>query len=277
MTGRRSPSDLTRRHALKAGGLGITLAAITAACGDDRTGDDAPGRVGLAPPATDLPDYPVTDTLFLRTASSLEFTTVETYGLAIELGVVDAAIRPTIDRLVEDHQGLGDGFAALTEDAGGDAWTCANPWYVERVLSPILGAIAEWDDPVEASIDLADLAVSWESIVAASHQQFVSQVSERQLRPDFADAASLDARHAAWLAIEMRGAEAYIAPSLTGGDDARSARDGIPQYAITDRLGSLAPIEVVAGPPDANGVRRTFNLVTPAENSYVYDELTCVG
>ena len=77
------------------------------------------------------------------------------------------------------------------------------------------------------------------------------------------------------LAIEIGGAEAYIAPSLVGGEDVRNARGGIPQYAITDRFGSLAQIEVVAGPPDENGVRATFNLLTPAANSFVYNELSC--
>lgn len=39
-----------RRQALRIGGLSVSLAALVAACGDDRGGDTAPGRVGNADP-----------------------------------------------------------------------------------------------------------------------------------------------------------------------------------------------------------------------------------
>jgi hypothetical protein len=68
-----------RRDALRLGGLTVSVAALAAACGSGRTGDDAPGRVGFAPPITDPPDYQVDDAVLLRTASSLELTAVAVY------------------------------------------------------------------------------------------------------------------------------------------------------------------------------------------------------
>ena len=78
-----------RREAFKIGGLTVSLAALVAACGDDRTGDTAPGRVGNAPKVEALPDYAVNDVVLLRTASSVENTIVLIYESAQELGVFE--------------------------------------------------------------------------------------------------------------------------------------------------------------------------------------------
>ena len=57
----------------------------------------------------------------------------------------------------------------------------------------------------------------------------------------------------------------------------KSSRDGKPPSAVTGRFGSVAQAELTVGPPDENGVRESFLLQTPAENSFVYSELepTC--
>ena len=50
--------------------------------------------------------------------------------------------------------------------------------------------------------------------------------------------------------------------------------DGIPErYAIESRFGSVAQAELMIGAPNDVGVRQTFLLQPPAENSYVYNEL----
>jgi hypothetical protein len=132
----------TRRDAIKIGGLTVSLGALIAACGADRTGDDAPGRVGNAPVPTDLPDYPVDDAVLLRTASSLEYTAIAVYEAALGIdGAIPAAVVPVVERLIENHQMVADEMVALTESAGGTGWTCANPWLMERLVAPTVELI----------------------------------------------------------------------------------------------------------------------------------------
>ena len=88
-TASNGASRYGRRDALKIGGLTVSVAALVAACGNDRTGDESPGRVGYAPPITDPPDYPIDDAVLLRTASSLELTLVEVYETILGVGVLE--------------------------------------------------------------------------------------------------------------------------------------------------------------------------------------------
>ncbi len=129
-------SPRSRRDALKIGGLSVTLGALVAACGQDREGDDAPGRVGNAPVPTALPDYPVDDAVLLRTASSLEYTAIAVYETVLDLGILDADAVTLVERLIEDHGEVADVMDELTVAAGGEAWTCPNPWLMERVVEP---------------------------------------------------------------------------------------------------------------------------------------------
>ena len=57
---------------LQTGGLTVTLGALVAACGESAEGE--PGRVGYAPPATPLPTVELNNVVFLRTATSIEYT-----------------------------------------------------------------------------------------------------------------------------------------------------------------------------------------------------------
>ena len=52
--------------------------------------------------------------------------------------------------------------------------------------------------------------------------------------------------------------------------------EGAPvQFAIPSQFGQTGQIEIKAGPPDQNGVIVGYTLQTPAENSFVYNELSC--
>ncbi len=70
-----------RRQALRIGGLSVSLAALVAACGTDRSGDTAPGRVGNPHPILPPPDYAVNDVVLLRTASPVEPTSLAGYAV----------------------------------------------------------------------------------------------------------------------------------------------------------------------------------------------------
>lgn len=269
-----APRTATRRDALRLGGVTVSLAALVAACGDDREGDTSPGRVGYAPPATDLPDWAVDDAVLLRTATSLELTAVEVYQQALELDVLDDDVTTLFERLLENHEATAAEMQALTEGAGGDAWPCPNPWLMDRGVRPILEAIAASDDIPR---DVVNFAIGLENLATATHQSLTTQLSTSEQRTAVANAAAQEARHSAAIVITVRGAEGYINPNIATGEIDLDA-EGIPeQYAIPTTFGSLAQIELVVGAPDQNGVRPSFSLQTPAANSYVYNELepTC--
>jgi hypothetical protein len=266
---------IDRRHVFRIGGISVSLAALVAACGDDRTGDTSPGRVGYAPPITDPPDYSVDDAVLLRTASSLEYTILYVYEqLVAVVDGLDPAIQDLLARVKADHEDIVQTLADLTEEAGGEPWECTNPWMMDRVVEPALELIATSDDPTR---DAFNFAVALENLAASTHQVYAVELSEADLRIPSLEIATLESRQAAAMVIAARGPEGYISPAVIG-EGVPTDEAGIPeQYAITDRFGSVAQTEVTLGPPDENGVRESFTLQTPAENSYVYNELepTC--
>lgn len=264
-----------RREALKLGGLTVSIATIAAACGTNRTGDDAPGRVGFAPPIEKLEDYPIDDAVRLRTASSLELTAVAVYTAVLDTGLLDADLTTLVERLIEDHQMVADEMGQLTESVGGVAWACTNPWYMDRTVDPLLAAVVDSDNPLR---DIVNTAVVLENIAAATHQSLTVELEDAAAAAGTIAAATLESRHSAAIVAAARGAEGYVSPAIVAGTEVPTDPDGVPfQFAITSHFGSTGQIELVAGKPDENGVRRTFVVQTPSLNSWIYNELepTC--
>ena len=273
-TTNRDTTRYGRRDALKIGGLTVSVAAIVAACGSGRTGDESPGRVGYAPPITDPPDYPIDNAVLLRTASSLELTLVDFYEAVLDADALDAEQVIFVERLIVDHLGVAAEMGELTESVGGTAWECTNPWFMERLIDPLLAAIEGSDDPMR---DILNSANALESIAAATHQTLTLELTDEPASQATIAAATLESRQAAAIVSLSRGAEGYISPTIGGGGVPSDAQ-GIPfKFAITDRFGSTGQIELVVGAPDENGVRETFILQTPSLNSLIYNELepTC--
>ena len=108
----------------------------------------------------------------------------------------------------------------------------------------------------------------------STHQTLASRLTTADQRRAVANAASLEARHSAWLAILVGGADAYFSPELLG-EEVGLTLDGVfPQFAINSRFGSVASVELIVGEADENGTRSRFTLRTPAENALIYNELT---
>ena len=257
-TASNGASRYGRRDALKLGGLTVSVAALVAACGNDRTGDDVPGRVGYAPPITDPPDYPIDDAVLLRTASSLELTAGRRLRDDPRRRRARGRSGRLVERLIEDHQAVADEMGELTDSVGGTAWECTNPWYMNRLVEPLLAAIAGQRRP------------------DARHPQLRQRVGEHRRRnPPDTHAGTRPTRQPRpqpWLpphssrAMLRRSSrhravpEGYVSPTIGGGGVASDAQ-GIPlKFAITDRFGSTGQIELTVGAPDENGVRETFIL-----------------
>ncbi len=260
-----------RREALKLGGLTVSVAAIAAACGTGRTGDDAPGRVGFAPPIEELQDYPIDDAVRLRTASSLELTAVAVYEAVLDTGLLDGDLTTLVGRLIEDHQMVADEMGQLTESIGGVAWECTNPWYMDRTVTPVLTAVLASDNPLR---DILNTAVALENIAAATHQSLTIELGDADAAAATIAAATLESRHSAAIVAAARGAEGYVSSTVGSVGEAPKDPDGVPyKFAIDSRFGSTGQIELVAGAPNENGVRQTFIIQTPSLNSWIYNEL----
>jgi hypothetical protein len=260
---------VNRRQALKIGGLTASFAAIVAACGT-ATGSQTPGRVGYAPPVTDPPDYAVDDAVRLRTASSLEETIISVYGRLLDSGSLSGPSKLLTERLIDNHQEVADQMAALTEAEGGVPWECTNPWLDNRLIEPVFAAIKESDNPER---DVLYFSVALENLAAATHQVNSVELSAPEAKVASLQAATQSSRQAAAIVALARGPEGYISPEVFG-EGVPTDPDGVPyQYSITSRFGSVGQFELIVGPPDKNGVFESFTLQTPAENSFVYNEL----
>jgi hypothetical protein len=270
----KSDSKVTRRQAFKIGGLTVSLAAVVAACGNDIQGDTSPGRVGYAPPITDPPEYAVDDTVLLRTASSLEYSAISVYEQVLKVGGLDSSGQALVESLIANHQAIADEMGALTEDEGGVAWECSNPWIDDRLIAPVLEAIKTSDDPTR---DVLNLAVALENLAASTHQVLSVELSASESKTATLEAATLASRQSAAIVVLTRGADGYISPEVVG-EGVPTDPSGVPYtYAITSRFGTVGQAELIVGAADENGARESFTLQTPAANSYIYNELepTC--
>jgi hypothetical protein len=260
-----------RRQLLRDGGVVVSLGAIIAACGDDRGGSDDPGRVGNAPTASSLPEGVVDDVALLRTAQSIEFALLEVLDEATGNGALDAETTELIDRLVEDHNRHADHLGDLITAAGGETYECPNPFLVNDVVTSIQEALEASDDVAR---DLLYTAHAFVTLAAATYQDFVGRLSSPELRKEMMVNGADENRHSATLALAITGVpKGYYNPVITGGDPDEG--DVPTPYAIPASFGQVAGVELVIGVPNEEGVRTRITLQTPAENSFVYDFMSC--
>jgi len=122
--------------------------------------------------------------------------------------------------------------------------------------------------------DVLTLAIGLENLAAAAHQQLTLATGLLEARTAHVRAATLEARHGAVLAIRLAGgADGYVSPTLLGVEPSTTNTGQIRKYAISSTFAQTAQVEIKAGPADLNNVRESVILQTPAENSFVYNEL----
>lgn len=263
--------SLDRRQLLRNSGLMLSMGAIVAACGSNRGGSTNPGRLGVADEATELEQAAITDVVLLRTAQSLEYTALAVYDAAGATGALTSAQTALAGRFVEDHTGHAASIGSLIGDQGGVEFTCANPFLVDRAVTPILGALDGSDD---IQRDLLNIAHAFESLAGASYQALVGLLTDRSLRKELMRIGGEENRHAAALAGAINPDSAY-SPAMFGEPLSNDA-DGFPiPYQIPSTFGLLTGIELVVGARDIEGARFSTQLQTPAQNSLVYEHLQC--
>lgn len=271
MTETPNPS-LDRRKFLRNSGIVLSFGAIVAACGDDRGGSDDPGRLGVAPPPPTLPEAELNDGVLLRTAQSLEYTAIAVYDAAVGLGVLSADEFALVARFVSDHQRHAADLGALVARAGAEEFTCPNPFIMDRAVGPILGALDGSDD---LHRDVLNIAYAFEALAGASYQALVGVLADKSLRTTTMLIGGEEQRHAAVLAAAINP-DVLINPVLLGDEAAETDDDGFPiPYAIPATFGQLTGIELVVGDRNDEGARFSTQLQTPADNTFVYDSLSC--
>lgn len=263
---------LARRALLRNGFLAVGAGAVLAACGD-RSGSTDPGRVGVAAPLPTLPETgEITDATWLRTLQSLEHTMLALYaGLAANGGLPGDAAE-LAEPFTDAHTAAAELLSELVTGAGGDDFACANPFFSDRYVEPVLAAFADTDDKAR---DAAQVTYWFEEWAGRSYQAAAARTwDDPELRRPLIGLAAEASRRVAGLALALDDT-LVLSPALNGetvaADDA-----GFPVlYAIPSQFGQVGAIELRYGIDNADGARATLSLQTPADNSLLYDSISC--
>ena len=262
---------LGRRALIRNGALTVSLGAIAAACGSNRSGSDAPGRLGVADSAEGLFEEEIDDITLLRTAQSLEYTAIDVYAAAAATGALSSAEGALAQRFVDDHRRHADDLAGLVVRLGGESYTCANPFLVDRAVTPILGALDGSDD---LRRDLLNIAYAFETLAGASYQALVALLANKPLRVAAINIGGEENRHAAALAAAANP-DTYFSPTLTGGQDGTDEYGIALRYSIPSVFGRVSGIDLTVGAVNDEGSRFSTQLQTPAANSLIYSNQSC--
>ena len=271
-TGIAFDARLGRRALLRNSLLALGAGAVLAACGD-REGSTDPGRLGVAAPRPTLPETgEITDATWLRTLQSLEHTMLAVYAGLAEHGGLPGTASSLAAPFTKAHEAAADTLADLVSEAGGADFACANPFFSERYVTPVIDGLADTDD---ADRDAAQIAYWFEEWASRSYQAAAARTWESpEVRTRLIGLASEAARRAAGLAVTLSPAT-LISPTLTGGQPETDSAGFATLYAIPSRFGQVAPIELRYGAPNEDGAYRSVSLQTPAANSLAYDSVSC--
>ena len=266
-------SGFDRRTLLRRGGLTLGLGAFLSACAADFGGDTAPGRVGLVESETMLPEGTVNDVVYLRTMQSLEHSVVELLSALIAGGHFTAAQQSYIDRFIADHVAASEALGQHITEAGGEPYACENTWVRSRFIDPVLTAVASSDD---ASRDARSSAHAFETMLAHSYQHLVGIASAPAIRHGLMSLGASAARRSALLAAQSSSSEfGYFGPEING-EAVETDAEGFPiGYALPAVFGQVGQIPLVVGAVDDEGARYSTSLQTPAENTFVYEYMSC--
>ena len=196
------------------------------------------------------------------------------YETFLDVGVLDDEQSLLVERFIESHLAIAAEMGELTEAIGGVAWECTNPWYMNRLVDPLLVAIQGSDNP-NATFSTAWPPWRTSQLRRIRRSRSTSPIPMHRPQRSLPQPSNPDMLPPSLLLV--RGPEGYVSPTI-GGGGVQSDADGIPfQFSITDTFGSTGQIELVVGAPNENGVRETFVLQTPSLNALIYNELepTC--
>ncbi len=260
---------LARRRFLRIGGFSVLGAAVLAACG-------GPGEQGSVPVAgtggttTSAPPRVVNDAVILRTASSLEFSVIEVYDLALDSGLIpDATMADAARTFRDQHQEHAELFISLTQEAGGTPFEGPNPVVQAGVIDPAVKLVADNGNKPE---DVLFLVYGLEELAAETYQTFVQVFTEPANRSAIMSVGGIEARHAAVLAGVIP--DSLVIPALAPPPTDTTAppttegpgetADRAPVYQVPGAFQPLTSVQVTIG-------IETINMEPLGPNSYMYE------
>lgn len=272
-------NDINRRQLLRSGGIALSFGAVMAACGSNRTGSTAPGRIGLVEAPEPLPEQEFNDVVVLRTLQSIQFTALEVYARIADNGGLPGAAAILAERAVADHTRHASELSAMINGAGGDEYTCANEFQIERLVDPAFDAVegsvafAPTDD---VDRDLLQIADGFEDWITRTCQDAVALISEdTSLRSEIMRIGGETARLSSAMALAINP-DSFINPTMFGQDAVAADAMGFPiPYAIPSVFGQVTAVDLLLGALNDEGGRVKVQLQTPAANSFVYADDTC--
>lgn len=195
---------LSRRRMLHIGGFGVATTAVLAACGAKKPAakvalSGTPASIGSAP------EQVIDDIVLLRTASSLERSAVAVYATVLSKGLLPDKSMQAAAKLFQDHHTQhAKAFEAATKEAGGEAYTKANPVVDAGVIQPALAAILKETGAAQVQAVLA-FAHTLEGVAAATYQAITPTLTTGDLRATVMGIGGVENRHAAILAKLIDG------------------------------------------------------------------------
>lgn len=186
---------LTRRGALRAGGVAVLGAGVLAACGN---GDDPVAVTGTTGPeqtTTTLPPPDDDDLVFLRTAVSLELAAAVFYRqVLVGDRPIGADLRELCQLYQTHHQQHAELLDRVIEEQGGEAVEDPNEVYLAELVEAPLATVTTDDEVMEAARAL-------EVVAAEGYVHGAGTLSRGDLRQRAMEVGGSDARHIAYLDI----------------------------------------------------------------------------
>ena len=272
-------TEFNRRQLLRSGGIALSFGAVMAACGSNRTGSSAPGRLGVAVPVEPLAEEEFNDIVMLRTLQSIQFTALEVYARIADNGGLPGEAAALAERAVADHTRHAAELGAMISGAGGEEFTCANAFQIERLVDPAFAAVEGSDtlaptDDVER--DLLQIAEAFENWIGRCCQDAVGLIAEDpSLRSGVTRVGGETMRLSSAMAYNINP-DSYLNPTLFGDDALAADEMGFPiPYAIPSVFGQVTGVDLLLGALNDEGGRVKLQMQTPAANSFVYARFTC--
>ncbi|HUF96794.1 MAG TPA: hypothetical protein VMM60_01620 [Ilumatobacter sp.] len=272
-------NDFNRRQLLRSGGLALSFGAVLAACGSNRAGSTDPGRLGVAVPPEPLAPTEFNDLAVLRTLQSIQYTALEVYARIADNGGLPGDDSGLAERAVADHTRHASELGAMISGAGGEEYTCANAFQIERLVDPAFAAV-EGDDTLaptdDAERDLWQIANGFEDWIGRCSQDAVGLIAEDiSLRSGIMRLAGETTRLSSAFALHVNP-DSFINPILLGRDAMATDEMGFPiPYALPSTFGQVTSIDLLLGSLSDEGGRVKLQLQTPAANSFIYADDTC--
>ena len=174
---------------------------------------------------------------------------------------------------MSDHVAASGALGEHIVAAGGETYACENEWVRNRFVNPVIAAVDSSDD---SRRDARNVAHAFETMLAHSYQHLVGLAENPAHRQGLMALGASASRRSALLATQISSAKyGYFGPDISP-DAAETTDEGFPiGYAVPATFGQVGQILLVAGDVDDEGARYSLLLQTPAENTFVYEYMSC--